>query len=198
MPPCATCRTVPRLALTVRESERKEEPDRSPPSCVPPFSPWRSGAASTRRSLRSSGEISLQQTGKRSPNCYHSSPMTARESRIKTLHELLAERILVIGGPYGTYLHGRDLTAADYGGAQYEGCPEQLVITRPDVIEDAHRGYLEAGADIITTNTFGGGSIVLAEYGLQDKVLEINEAAAKLSRSVADAHSTPRRPRFVA
>ncbi len=124
--------------------------------------------------------------------------MSDRESRITQLKELLAERILVIGGPYGTYIHGRDLTAADYGGPQYEGCPEQLVITRPDVIEDAHRGYLEAGADIITTNTFGGGSVVLAEYGLQDCTVEINEAAARLSRKVADAHSTPDHPRFVA
>ncbi|MEX0749352.1 MAG: methionine synthase [Dehalococcoidia bacterium] len=124
--------------------------------------------------------------------------MTNQNERSKALHEALQERILVIGGPYGTYVHGRDLTPEDYGGAQYEGCPEQLVITRPDVIEDAHRGYLEAGADIITTNTFGGGSIVLAEYGLQDRVQEINEAAARLSRKAVDAHGTGDRPRFVA
>ena len=116
---------------------------------------------------------------------------------VRALREALAERILVIGGPYGTYVHGRDLSAEDYGGAQYEGCPEQLVITRPDVIEDAHRGYLEAGADIISTNTFGGGSIVLAEYGLQDRVQEINEAAARLSRKVADTYSTPERWRVM-
>lgn len=124
--------------------------------------------------------------------------MTDRESRLKLLNEAAAKRVLVIGGPYGTYIHGRDLTADDYGGVVYEGCPEQLNVTRPDVIEDAHRGYLEAGADIITTNTFGGGSIVLAEYGLQDRVLELNEAAARLSRRVADAYSAPDRPRFVA
>ncbi|HXK34475.1 MAG TPA: methionine synthase [Dehalococcoidia bacterium] len=124
--------------------------------------------------------------------------MADREDRIRLLYEAAAERILVVGGPYGTYVHGRDLTAADYGGPQYEGCPEQLVITRPDVIEDAHRGYLEAGADIISTNTFGGASIVLAEYGLQDRTVEINEAAARLSRKVADAYARPGRPRFVA
>jgi 5-methyltetrahydrofolate--homocysteine methyltransferase len=124
--------------------------------------------------------------------------MADLDARGRALVEALRERLLVIGGPYGTYVHGRDLVAADYGGPQYEGCPEQLVITRPDVIEDAHRGYLEAGADIISTNTFGGGSIVLAEYGLQERVLEINEAAARLSRKVADAYSTPGRPRFVA
>ena len=124
--------------------------------------------------------------------------MTTREARTKRLRELLRERILVIGGPYGTYIHGRDLTAEDYGGAQYDGCPEQLNVTRPDVIADAHRGYLEAGADIITTNTFGGGSIVLAEYGLQDRVHELNQAAAELSVRIAREFETPDRPRFSA
>ena len=76
--------------------------------------------------------------------------MNDRESRVKLLHEAARERVLVIGGPYGTYIHGRDLTPDDYGGALYDGCPEQLNVTRPDVIEDAHRGYLDAGADIIT------------------------------------------------
>jgi 5-methyltetrahydrofolate--homocysteine methyltransferase len=121
-----------------------------------------------------------------------------RASRIALLHQALSERILVVGGPYGTYIHGRELTAEDYGGAQYEGCPEQLNATRPDVIEDAHGGYLDAGADIITTNTFGGGSIVLAEYGLQDRTRELNEAAARLARRVADGYGTPGWPRFVA
>jgi len=124
--------------------------------------------------------------------------MQNHADRIQLLQEALAERILVIGGPYGTYLHGRDLTPADYGGAAHEGCPEQLNVTRPDVITDAHRGYLEAGADIIATNTFGGGSIVLAEFALEDRVFEINRAAARLSREVAAAYSTPARPRFVA
>ena len=122
----------------------------------------------------------------------------SRDDRIKLLTEALDERILVFGGPYGTYVHAQDLTPDDYGGARYEGCPEQLNATRPDVIEAAHRGYLEAGADIITTNTFGGGSIVLAEYGLQDRTLELNEAAARLSRKAADAFATPSRPRWVA
>ena len=124
--------------------------------------------------------------------------MNDRADRIALLEGALAERILVMGGPYGTYVHNRNLSAADYGGDAYEGCPEQLNITRPDVIADAHRGYLEAGADIISTNTFGGAGIVLAEYGLQDQVREINEAAARLSREVADACSTAAKPRFVA
>ncbi|MDE3095900.1 MAG: methionine synthase [Chloroflexota bacterium] len=124
--------------------------------------------------------------------------MESREARTRTLTEALAERILVIGGPYGTYVQGRELTAADYGGARYEGCPEQLNVTRPDVIADAHRGYLGAGADIIATNTFGGASIVLAEYGLQDRAREINEAAARLAVRCAAEQATAERPRFVA
>jgi 5-methyltetrahydrofolate--homocysteine methyltransferase len=110
----------------------------------------------------------------------------SRENRIKLLHEALAERVLVFDGPQGTYLQGRDLTAADYGGAQYEGCPEQLTLTRPDVLRDMYRDYLEAGADLIETNTFGGMSVVLAEYGLQARVREINAAAVKLAREMAD------------
>jgi 5-methyltetrahydrofolate--homocysteine methyltransferase len=124
--------------------------------------------------------------------------MESRAERTRLLEELLSRCILVIGGPYGTYIHGRDLTADDYGGAVYEGCPEQLNVTRPDVIADAHNGYLEAGADIITTNTFGGASIVLAEYGLEDRVHELNAAAARLSVECARAYSTAERPRFVA
>ena len=120
------------------------------------------------------------------------------DERTHLLLDALAGRILVIGGPYGTYVHGRSLSAADFGGPEHEGCPEQLNVTRPDVIADAHRGYLEAGADIISTNTFGGGSIVLAEFGLAGRTHAINEAAARLAREVADAYSTPARPRFVA
>ena len=78
----------------------------------------------------------------------------------------LENRILVIDGAMGTQLQERHLTADDFGGPQYEGCNEQLVLTRPDVIADVHRAYLEAGADIIETDSFGATDIVLAEYGL--------------------------------
>ncbi|HTA43850.1 MAG TPA: homocysteine S-methyltransferase family protein, partial [Bryobacteraceae bacterium] len=79
-----------------------------------------------------------------------------------------------------------------------ENCPEILVVTRPDVIGGIHRAYLEAGADIIETDTFGGTSIVLAEFQLQDRASELNYAAAKLARQMADEFSTPDKPRFVA
>jgi len=79
-----------------------------------------------------------------------------------------------------------------------ENCPEILVVTRPDVIGSIHRAYLEAGADIIETDTFGGTEIVLAEFQLQDRAYELNYAAAKLARTCADEFSTTAKPRFVA
>jgi len=76
----------------------------------------------------------------------------------KALRLLLAERILVLDGAMGTMLQQRDLTAADFGGPALEGCNENLVRTRPDVVLDIHRKYFEAGADIVETNSFGGDS----------------------------------------
>src|SRR3982074_2588935 len=91
----------------------------------------------------------------------------------KALRELLAERILVLDGAMGTMLQQRDLTAAGFGGPALEGCNENLVRTRPDVVLDIHRRYFEAGSDIVETNSFGGASIVLAEYGLADEPGEL-------------------------
>src|SRR5438093_421602 len=121
--------------------------------------------------------------------------VAARSDRLRAL---LAERIVVLDGATGTYLQGRDLTARDFGGPEYEGCNEHLVLTRPDVIREMHEGYLAAGADIIETDTFGGTRIVLGEYGLQDKVREINATAARLAREACARCETPDRPRFVA
>ncbi|MFL6212766.1 MAG: methionine synthase [Blastocatellia bacterium] len=118
--------------------------------------------------------------------------------RTRLLEELLAERILVLDGATGTAIQSHNLTAEDFGGPQLEGCNENLVFTRPDVVLDIHRGYLEAGADIIETNTFGGTPIVLAEYGLQDVAFEQNQRAAELARQAAAEYSTSNRPRFVA
>jgi len=121
-----------------------------------------------------------------------------REERIKLLQELPRERILCIDGAMGTALQARDLTEKDFGGAGYDGCNEYLVITRPDVILDIHNKYLEAGADILETNTFGSTALVLAEYKLQDRAYEITRRAAELARQSADAYSTVKKPRFVA
>ncbi len=118
--------------------------------------------------------------------------------RTARLRALLRERILVLDGATGTYLQGRDLGPADFGGPEYEGCNEHLVLTRPDVIRDMHEGYLAAGADLVETDTFGGTRIPLAEYGLEDKVREINRTAARLAREACAKFETVERPRFVA
>ena len=109
-----------------------------------------------------------------------------------------ARPVVVFDGAMGTNLQVQDLTAADFGGPEYEGCNEYLVITNPEAVEKVHRGFLEAGADVIETDTFGGTSIVLAEYDLGDRAYEINKAAAELAKRVASEYSTPEKPRFVA
>jgi 5-methyltetrahydrofolate--homocysteine methyltransferase len=116
----------------------------------------------------------------------------------KALRELLAEHILVLDGAMGTMLQQRGLSAADFGGAALEGCNENLVRTRPDVVLDIHRKYFEAGADIVETDSFGGTPLVLGEYGLQADAHELNRIAAALARQAADECSTPAKPRFVA
>jgi 5-methyltetrahydrofolate--homocysteine methyltransferase len=116
----------------------------------------------------------------------------------KALRELLGERILVLDGAMGTMLQQCSLTAADFGGAALEGCNENLVRTRPDVVLDIHRKYFEAGSDIVETNSFGATPLVLAEYGLGADALELNKRAATLARQAAEAYSTPGKPRFVA
>ena len=110
----------------------------------------------------------------------------------------MSRRILVIDGAMGTQLQERNLSAEDFGGPEFEGCNEILVLTRPDVIEEIHRGYLEAGADIVETDSFGATDLVLADYGLAERVFEINRCAALIARKACDAFATPDRPRFVA
>src|SRR6266540_6021175 len=122
----------------------------------------------------------------------------AARERSEALAEILAERILVLDGATGTWLQGENLTAEDFGGEEYEGCNEHLVLTRPDVVRRMHAAYLEAGADMVETDTFGGTPLVLAEYGLAEKAFEINKRAAELAREAAAKFSTARRPRFVA
>ncbi|MBV9302287.1 MAG: methionine synthase [Acidobacteriaceae bacterium] len=122
----------------------------------------------------------------------------AWEFRREALEDALATRVLLLDGAMGTMLQQAHLTAADFGGAALEGCNENLVATRPDVILDIHRAYFEAGSDIIETDSFGGTRIVLGEYGLENRAYELNFAAAQLARQVADQFSTTTRPRFVA
>ncbi|MBI4347788.1 MAG: methionine synthase [Elusimicrobia bacterium] len=117
--------------------------------------------------------------------------------RVQELRELLAKRILIMDGAMGTAIQARHLGPADFGGAQLEGCNEHLVLTRPDVIRDIHESYLAAGSDIIETDSFGAIRHVLAEYGLEDKTLELGRAAARLAAEAAKKFSTADKPRFV-
>jgi len=106
---------------------------------------------------------------------------------MSTLRDALGQRILVLDGAMGTMIQEAGLTAADFGGAAYEGCNEHLTLTRPDVIRTIHAAYLEAGADIVSTNTFGCAPYVLGEYGLAERAYELSRAAARLAREVAGA-----------
>jgi len=121
-----------------------------------------------------------------------------RTDRINALHQALKERVLVLDGAVGTYIQDLNLTAEHFGGPGEEGCNEVLNLTQPDIVRQMHTDYLEAGADIVETNTFGGTPLVLAEFDLADKAYEINKAGAELARAAADAIATPERPRWVA
>src|SRR6266478_5173602 len=117
---------------------------------------------------------------------------------VRALRDLLSQRILVLDGAMGTMLQQRNLTAEDFGGGALEGCNENLVRTRPDVVLDIHRKYFEAGSDIVETDSFGGAPIVLAEYGLAADAHFLNRRSGELARQAADEFSTSARPRFVA
>src|SRR5438309_9524391 len=102
--------------------------------------------------------------------------------RRQQLEDALTSRVLILDGAMGTMLQARKPTTADYGGPGLEGCNEHLCRTHPEWILDVHRAYLDAGADIIETNSFQGSSIVLAEFGLAPKTRELNLTAARLAR----------------
>ncbi|MGG6294595.1 methionine synthase [Leptolyngbya sp. AN02str] len=106
--------------------------------------------------------------------------------------------VIVFDGAMGTNLQVQNLTADDFGGADYEGCNEYLVLTKPEAVAKVHRDFLAAGADVIETDTFGSTSIVLAEYDLGDRAYELNVKAAQLAKQCAAEFSTPDKPRFVA
>jgi 5-methyltetrahydrofolate--homocysteine methyltransferase len=104
----------------------------------------------------------------------------------------LHERVLIYDGATGTSVQARNLTADDFGGRTLEGCNEALIMTRPDVVLDIHRAFLEAGADVVETDTFGGSRPKLEEYGLGQQTYEINRRAAELGRQAADAEAQKR------
>jgi 5-methyltetrahydrofolate--homocysteine methyltransferase len=116
--------------------------------------------------------------------------------RVGLLRDAFARRILVLDGAMGTMIQSQNLGAEDFGGAQYEGCNEHMNLTRPDVIQTIHDTYFEAGADLVSTNSFGCAPYVLGEYGLADRCYEIALAAGRLAVESARRHSTGERPRF--
>ena len=124
-----------------------------------------------------------------------------------TMQQLIDKRILILDGAMGTMIQQYGLTESDFRGARFAGVPGQLKgcndllnLTRPDIIEDIHRKYLDAGADIIETNTFNATAVSMADYRLQPYCREMNLAGAMLARRIADRYTaqTPEKPRFVA
>ncbi len=122
------------------------------------------------------------------------------------LENLLAERILVLDGGWGTMIQSYGLSEADYRGDVFRDHPHDLkgdhdvlVLTRPDVVEEILRGYLDAGADVVETNTFNANRVSQADYRLEDHVYDINLAAARLAVRIAREYTerNPQKPRFV-
>ncbi|SPE33104.1 Methionine synthase (B12-dependent) [Candidatus Sulfopaludibacter sp. SbA6] len=124
--------------------------------------------------------------------------MTTPEERQRALADILEQRVLVLDGAMGTMLQQLNPTAADFGGAAFENCNENLLRTRPDWVLGIHRKYFAAGADVVETNSFNCDRISLGDFGLQDHVYELNVTAAKLARQAAEEFFTPAKPRFVA
>ncbi len=112
--------------------------------------------------------------------------------------DTLERHVLLFDGAMGTNLDRQNLTASHFGGEQTEGCNDYLVITYPQAVEKVHRSFLAAGADVIQTDSFRANRLTLSDFGLGERVNEINRASALLARRVADGFSTPERPRFVA
>ncbi|HZF12280.1 MAG TPA: methionine synthase [Thermoanaerobaculia bacterium] len=123
-------------------------------------------------------------------------PADLDERRARLLAAFEA-RVLVMDGATGTAMQAANLSAADFGGPDLEGCNENLCATRPDVVDRVHEGYLAAGCDVVETNTFGGTPLVLGEYGLQAHAYELNAAAARIARQACARFDTAEKPRFV-
>ncbi|MFY9927503.1 MAG: methionine synthase [Streptosporangiaceae bacterium] len=125
----------------------------------------------------------------------HAERAALRIRPVSTLRAALGERVVVADGAMGTMLQASDATIGDFAG--YEGCNEILNVTRPDIVAGIHEAYLDAGADCVTTNSFGANLSNLGEYGIAERIGELSEAAAGLARAAADRFSTPDRPRWV-
>ncbi|GAB4503998.1 MAG: methionine synthase [Anaerolineales bacterium] len=125
--------------------------------------------------------------------------MSQRKLTNRCYLDALEKRVLIFDGAMGTSLQKQNLTAEHFGGEQYNGCNDYLVISYPEAVEKVHRSFLEVGVDVIETNTFRSNRITLAEYGLVDRTIEINRVAAQLARRLADEYAEKTgQPRFVA
>src|SRR5260370_15949701 len=113
---------------------------------------------------------------------------------MSALRAALAERVVVADGAMGTMLQASEASIDDFAG--YEGCNEILNVTRPDIVTAVHEAYLEAGADCVTTNSFGANLSNLGEYGIADRPSELSLASAQRALRAADPWATPGRPRW--
>ena len=116
--------------------------------------------------------------------------MTERKYTNRKYLDAIEKKVLVFDGAMGTSLQKQNLTAEHFGGEQYNGCNDFLVISYPEAVENVHRSFLEVGVDVLETDTFRSNRITMAEYRLQDRVIEINETAASLARQLADEYAT--------
>ena len=112
--------------------------------------------------------------------------------------DTLKERIVVFDGAMGTNLQVQNLTLEDFGGLRFEGCNENLLITRPDAVENVHTAFLDVGCDVIETNSFNGTPVDFAEYDMADQTYDMNVRAASLAKRIASDYSTKDKPRWVA
>jgi 5-methyltetrahydrofolate--homocysteine methyltransferase len=121
-----------------------------------------------------------------------------RQCEMSSFLNTLKERILVFDGAMGTNLQVQNLTVDDYGGPQFEGCPEYLLISKPSAVENVHAGFLEVGCDVIETNSFGATPVVLSEYGIPELAYELSRKAAEIAKRVAKDYTKKEDPRWVA
>jgi 5-methyltetrahydrofolate--homocysteine methyltransferase len=131
-------------------------------------------------------------------------PLSIKEGNMERVYtnrrflDALKERVLIFDGAMGTSLQNMHLTADDFGGEHYNGCNDYLVISKPEAVSAVHRSFLEVGVDVLETNTFRSNRLTLAEYGLDNRTIDINRRAAEIARVVADEFSQKGHPRFVA
>src|SRR6201991_283094 len=111
--------------------------------------------------------------------------------------DAIKERIVVFDGAMGTNLQVQNLTLDDFGGPRFEGCNENLLVTRPDAVENVHTAFLDVGCDVIETNSFNGTPVDFAEYDIADKAHEMNVRAARLAKRISPVYLTTTKPRWV-